>query len=69
MQREDRRLSIEAKGETSSYPESGRFNLPFNSGQIGSHIGRAVVTALAVVSAGALTPRRTARHARPSVAR
>jgi len=52
MKRGSTCLSVEAKGETSSDPDSTRYGEPFDSGQIASHIGRAVVTALGVVSTG-----------------
>jgi hypothetical protein len=40
------RLVVEAKGETSSLVTSKRFSLPFNSGQVLTHVSRAVFTAM-----------------------
>lgn len=50
--RDGRRLVVEAKGETSNRPASNRFGSPFNAGQVHDHVGRAVLEALAAVSAG-----------------
>ncbi len=45
-------LAIEAKGETSSKPGSPRHGLVFSSGQVISHVSRALYKAASVFSAG-----------------
>lgn len=39
-------LLIEAKGETSSFPNSANFNKPFKSSAIRSHVAKAILTSL-----------------------
>lgn len=43
-------ISIEAKGETSSNPNSKRHGLEFNKNQISSHVGRALLKSMQVIS-------------------
>ena len=45
-------LSIEAKGATSSNEASKRFNHPFDRNQIESHIGKALLTSMKIISRG-----------------
>lgn len=46
------RLLVEAKGETSSRPTTGRYGAAFDSGQVNSHVSRAMLRAMRVVSEG-----------------
>ncbi|MEO7571250.1 MAG: hypothetical protein ABIX10_02325 [Acidimicrobiales bacterium] len=46
------RLVVEAKGETSSKPTTGRYGSAFDSGQVNSHVSRAMLRAMRVVSEG-----------------
>ena len=50
--RHGQRLSIEAKGEGSSKEGTARYGKTFSNAQVRSHVARAVLTALQVVSAG-----------------
>ena len=51
-----RRLLVEAKGEGSSKAGTRRFGLGFTRGQVGSHLGVAVVRALRWASKGDVLP-------------
>lgn len=46
------RLVVEAKGETSSKPTTGRYGAAFDSGQVNSHVSRAMLRAMRVISEG-----------------
>ncbi len=48
-----RRLLVEAKGATSSKPETRRYGLPFNRNQVLSHVSRAYYTASKAIARGA----------------
>ena len=48
----DRRLLVEAKGATSSKPETKRYGLPFNRDQVLSHVSRAYYTASKAIARG-----------------
>lgn len=52
-ERDGERLVIEAKGAGSSKPGTARFGKTFNKGQVFDHVGKAVLKAMRVVSAGA----------------
>lgn len=43
-------LYIEAKGATSSKPETNRFGKPFNNNQIESHVSRAILKLMKIIS-------------------
>jgi hypothetical protein len=49
------RITIEAKGATSSRVESNRYGRPFNSGQVRDHVAKAVYCAARFVSTDTLT--------------
>jgi len=49
-----RRVTIEAKGETSSRPTSNRFGKPFDAGQVWDHVSKAVYCAARTVPGGTL---------------
>lgn len=51
-ERDGERLVIEAKGGGSSKAGTARFGKTFNKGQVFDHVGKAVLKALRVVSAG-----------------
>jgi hypothetical protein len=51
----DRKTSIEAKGETSSNPNTRRYGLPFTSGQVWDHVSKAIYKAAIHFSSGTLT--------------
>jgi len=48
-EKENERLFVEAKGETSS-KETARAGKPFDSGQIKSHVGQAILASFKVIS-------------------
>ena len=52
VERDGERLIIEAKGAGSSKLGTARYGLTFNKGQVFDHVGKAVLKALRVVSAG-----------------
>ena len=49
------RVTIEAKGETSSKPTTSRYGNEFNSAQVRNHVSRAFYSAAQHFSSGALT--------------
>jgi len=51
-ERGGRRIIIETKGAGSSKPGTARFGQEFDRGQVFDHVGKAVLKALRVVSAG-----------------
>src|SRR3989304_2231555 len=51
-ERQGHRLVVEAKGAGSSKAGSARFGKEFNKGQVFDHVGKAVLKALRVASAG-----------------
>lgn len=46
------RFIIECKGETSADPRTNRYGKPFDPGQVNSHVSRAMLRAMRVVSEG-----------------
>lgn len=46
------RIEVEAKGAGSSKPSSKRYGQEFDASQVNDHVGRAILRALKVVSAG-----------------
>jgi hypothetical protein len=52
--RDGQRFIIECKGETSTDPRTSRYGKPFDPGQVNSHVSRAMLRAMRVVSEGHL---------------
>lgn len=56
---------VEAKGATSSKPETNRYGKPFNANQINSHVSRAIYAAMAVLGRAPGGPRTRVALALP----
>jgi len=50
-ERNKTKLYIEAKGETSSKSHTNRYGKPFTKNQVKSHVSRAILTSMEVISA------------------
>ena len=49
------KITIEAKGETSSDPKGKRYGKQFNSGQVRDHVAKAIYSSATHITAGTLT--------------